>query len=75
MSGRPRRLAGAEQAAEKGLHLAEMREERTAGAEARIDFAAFTARLKSCPDAPAGPRGVFPQPVKPAFILGSLLPD
>jgi hypothetical protein len=65
----------AKQAAEKGLHLTEMPEKRTAGAEARIDFAAFTARLKSCPDASAGPRGVFPQPVKPNMIMMILRHD
>ena len=33
---------------------AEMPEENTAGAKARVDFAAFAARLKSCPDAYGG---------------------
>jgi hypothetical protein len=38
------------QAAEKGLLASKLPEEQTAGAEAQIDFAAVTARLKSCPD-------------------------
>jgi hypothetical protein len=34
------------------------------GAKAQSFFWLFAARLKSCPDASAGPSGVFPQPVK-----------
>jgi putative glutamine amidotransferase len=41
----------AEQAAEKGLDLIRTPEEHPSGAKALVDFAAFTARLKSCPDA------------------------
>ena len=44
-----------EEAAEKGLRWAEKPENRTAGAEARIDFIALAARLKSCPDASSSP--------------------
>ena len=39
----------AKQAAEKGEILCPAGKERTAGAKAQIHFAAFTARLKSCP--------------------------
>ena len=58
----------ARQAAEKGLHLTEMPEKRTAGAEARTDSKELTARLKSCPDTSAGSSGVFPQPVEPGTL-------
>jgi NAD dependent epimerase/dehydratase family enzyme len=34
------------------------------GAKAPAEYAAFSARLKSCPDASSGPKCVFPQPVK-----------
>jgi hypothetical protein len=34
------------------------------GAKARVDFAAFAARLKSCPDAKLADFGVLPQPSK-----------
>jgi hypothetical protein len=40
----------AKEAAEKGLILDETPEKHTSGAEAHVDFAAFAARLKSCPD-------------------------
>jgi hypothetical protein len=36
--------------AEKDLGSSERPQKRTSGAKARIDFAAFAARLKSCPD-------------------------
>jgi len=42
-------LRGAEQAAEKPRMAGEGSEERSAGAEALIDFAAIAARLKPCP--------------------------
>jgi hypothetical protein len=43
--------AGAELAAtsEKGLLRGQTNEKHTSGAKAHVDFAAFTARLKSCP--------------------------
>jgi hypothetical protein len=44
----------------------------TAGAKARADFAAFTARLKSCPDASSGQKSVFPKAVKPAVRRGAI---
>jgi hypothetical protein len=43
------------QAKEEVLHLVEMLEMRTAGAEARADSTALTARLKSCPDTSGSP--------------------
>ena len=39
-----------EQAAEKGLNFVRTPEIHPAGAKARVDFAALTSRLKSCPD-------------------------
>ena len=45
---------------------------RPAGAKARVPIARPAARLKSCPDTSCPFRGVFPQPVKPTFILRSL---
>jgi hypothetical protein len=41
--------SGPEQVAEKGRISREVSEKHPAGAEARVDFAALTARLKSCP--------------------------
>ncbi len=40
---------GAKEVAEKGLILCEAGRGRPSGAKARVDFEAFTARLKSCP--------------------------
>ncbi len=56
---------GAKEVAEKGLILCEAGRGRPSGAKARVDFEAFTARLKSCPDAYRPFARVFPQPVKP----------
>ena len=53
------------QAAEKVLRLAKTPERHPAGAKARVQSTALTARLKSCPDACGAPTIVFPQPVKP----------
>jgi len=39
------------------------------GAKARVDFAALTARLKSCPDTKRNRKRVLPQPVKPTFVF------
>ena len=47
-------------------------QKHASGAEARIDFAVFAARLKSCPDTKLTTPGVFPQPVKPALTLRPL---
>jgi hypothetical protein len=59
-----------QQAAEKlGTGGAQF-EKHPSGAEARIDFAAFAARLKSRPDTELTTLGVVPQPVKPALICG-----
>jgi hypothetical protein len=52
-------VAGAKQAAEKGLIGADSREKHTSGAEARDDFMALTARLKSSPDTYPGPDEFF----------------
>jgi hypothetical protein len=64
---------GAEQAADKGLRLAEVPEEVTAGAEARIDSIALAApfgRLRAGFEVvPLLQSGVLPQPVKPEFML------
>jgi hypothetical protein len=46
-----------------------------AGAEALVDFAAFAARLKSCPVTKQVRQRVFPQPLKPALILQRWRPD
>jgi hypothetical protein len=73
-------LQGPEQAAGKGEVRGEIDEEHAAGAEARVDLIAVTARLKSCPvtrKCPAGQQdislsvesGVFPQPVKAALSM------
>ena len=56
----------------QGPNPTEIPEKHTAGAEARIDSARLTARLKSCPDASCAPERVFPQPVKPALTLLAL---
>ncbi|HEX3942017.1 MAG TPA: hypothetical protein VHX11_11095 [Acidobacteriaceae bacterium] len=42
--------SGAKEAAEKLNTGGAIVEKHASGAEARIDFAPFTARLKSCPD-------------------------
>jgi len=42
-----------------------MREERASGAKARVDFAAFAARLKSCPVTKL-------QGLKPGHFLGAI---
>jgi hypothetical protein len=42
-------MAGAKQAAEKGLFPGENPEKRPSGAEAHIDLIVLAARLKSCP--------------------------
>jgi len=42
--------SGAKQAAEKGLGMVRTPETHTSGPKGHIDFAAFSARLKSCPD-------------------------
>src|SRR5208337_3976561 len=47
---RSKRNGGALGVAEEGLYLNEGAEEHPSGAEARFDFAAFSARLKPCPD-------------------------
>jgi hypothetical protein len=57
--------SGAKEAAEKLNTGGAIVEKHASGAEARIDFALFTARLKSCPDTKLTTPGVFPQPVKP----------
>ena len=49
-------------------HPAAIGEKHASGAEARIDFAAFAARLKSRPDTELSTPGVFPQPVKPLTL-------
>jgi hypothetical protein len=46
--------SGAKQGAENGLHLTKIPERHPAGAKAQVNSAAFTARLKSCPDAYGG---------------------
>jgi mono/diheme cytochrome c family protein len=43
-----------------------------AGAEARVDFAAFAARLKSCPVTKQVLQRFFPQPVKPKTFFHAL---
>jgi hypothetical protein len=65
-------LQGPEQAAGKGEVRGEIDEEHAAGAEARVDLIAVTARLKSCPVPKhefSGRNGVFPQPVKAALSM------
>ena len=44
-------------------------EKYASGAEARVDFAVFAARLKSRPDTKPSTPGVFPQPVKPSSAM------
>jgi hypothetical protein len=56
---------GAEQAAEKLNTGGAIDEKHASGAEARIEFAVFAARLKSRPDTKLTTPGAFPQPVKP----------
>jgi hypothetical protein len=46
---------------EKGKNLPQ-------GLKPALSFAAFAARLKSCPDTSGGSKRVFPQPVKPCFF-------
>jgi hypothetical protein len=41
---------GAKQAAEKGMDLIRTSEKQPSGPKGRVDFAALTAQLKSCPD-------------------------
>jgi hypothetical protein len=53
----------------KACFKAESPEKHPSGAKAHAHFVAFTARLKSCPDASSHFKRVFPQPVKPALIL------
>jgi len=53
-----------EQVAEKDLIHGKTHEKHPSAAKAGIDFAAFTARLKSCPFKESAPCGVFPQPAK-----------
>jgi hypothetical protein len=72
------RPSGAKQAAEKRRSTGEIAQEHAAGAEAHVDLIAVTARLKSCPvteheffgskQSLSVAYGVFPQPVKPAFV-------
>jgi predicted amidohydrolase len=45
-----RHVSQAKQAAGKGLDLIRTPEKHPSGPKGRIDFAALTARLKSCPD-------------------------
>ncbi len=59
--------SGAEQAAEKGPNSTEIPEKHTEG---RIDSAALTARLMSCPDASCAPEWVFSQPVNSGDFFG-----
>jgi hypothetical protein len=47
------------------VQVARNSQKHPSGAEARLDFAAFTARLKSRPDTELTTLGVFPQPVTP----------
>jgi hypothetical protein len=53
-----------EQLAEKGSTGGRIREKPTAGANACVDLAAFSARLKSCPDSLLQLGGVLEQSVK-----------
>jgi hypothetical protein len=57
--------SGAKQAAEKGQILAFGQGWNLQGLKPAFIFAAFTARLKSCPDTNNVAAGVFSQPVKP----------
>jgi hypothetical protein len=52
------KLAGAKEAAEKGLDLKARFERHPSGAEAHVDLSAFAARLKPCPFK-AGARSEF----------------
>jgi hypothetical protein len=56
---------GAEQAAEKRRTANEFMGGAPAGAKARPHFAAFAARVNSCPVTKLLAERVFPQPVKP----------
>jgi glycosyltransferase involved in cell wall biosynthesis len=56
---------GAGDAADIGEILGENQETFPSGAKARLSSAAFSARLKSCPNTSRSPECVFPQPVKP----------
>jgi hypothetical protein len=50
---------------ENSVQAARNSQKHPSGAEVCLDFAAFTARLKSRPDTELTTLGVFPQPVKP----------
>jgi hypothetical protein len=51
-----------------------LKEQKFAGAKARRYFAAFAARVNSCPDTNYSAVGVFPQVVKPQVLSASAAP-
>jgi 23S rRNA (uracil1939-C5)-methyltransferase len=69
-----KRSSGAKEAAEKGGMGSEFPEKHPSGAKALIDFAAFTARLKSCPVTKPGFSAACKASVDFAGIMQGLKP-
>jgi lipid-A-disaccharide synthase len=68
-----RAARGMAQGVADGPLLTEILQGHPSGAKAQLSGGAFSARLKSCPDASCPPLGVSPQPIKPEpFSTGGL---